>query len=621
MTNAEFEALVHKLEGDARRNPAAYQLKVLAIAWLGNAYLGVMLLLIVALLGGIIVGIVVSKSAVAVKLVFVVGIFLWVVLKALWVKLPPPEGLELDARSAPELFAMIEALRRQLGAPRFHHVLLTDDFNAAVVQAPRLGIFGWPRNYLLIGLPLLKGLTVEQFRAVLAHEFGHLAKGHGRAANWIYRQRLRWSRLMAALEETDSGGRFLFKPFLNWFAPYFNAYSFPLARANEYEADATSARLTSPRAAAAALTNVNVVGSYLAERYWPQVHRQADDQPQPRFAPFSSMSQHVATEVDAALAKPWLDRAMEAETTLADTHPALADRLKAIGEAPNLAPPAPGEAADRLLGGSLAEITERFDQRWHQLILASWQQRHLEVAASRRKLAELNERHSGGAELTLQETYDRAMLTESPGNDAEGALAQLRTLNERAPEDPTVCFALGARLLERDDEAGIALLERSAELDESAITAVCERVRDYYWRHGYKKEAHDWHQRLVERAELQRAAAEERKNVTTRDTFEPHGLAPEGLAALVERLRAVPELRKAYLARKRVAHLTHRPFFVLGFTCTAPFRFYRIKRANEVLRKIKDTVPFPGETWIMNVEGENSRFKRKLKRIEGARII
>jgi hypothetical protein len=91
MTNAEFEALVHKLEGDARRNPAAYQLKVLAIAWLGNAYLGAMLLLIVALLGGIIVGMVVSKSAVAVKLVLVVGIFLWVVLKALWVKLPRPK--------------------------------------------------------------------------------------------------------------------------------------------------------------------------------------------------------------------------------------------------------------------------------------------------------------------------------------------------------------------------------------------------------------------------------------------------------------------------------------------------------------------------------------------------
>ena len=278
MTNAQFEALVHRLEGEARRDPSGYQFKVLLIAWLGNAYLGLMLLLIVGLLAALVAGIVVSKSAVAVKLLILVGAFLWLVLRAIWVSVPPPLGMELAAANAPELFAMIDALRRQLGAPRFHHVLLTDDFNAAVVRSPRLGIFGWPRNYLLIGLPLMKGLTVEQFKAVLAHEFGHLAKGHGRVSNWIYRQRVRWSRLMSTLEESGSKGTLLFKPFLNWFAPYFNAYSFPLARANEYEADATAVRLTSPRAAAAALTNVNVVGSYLSERYWPRIHKQADDQ-------------------------------------------------------------------------------------------------------------------------------------------------------------------------------------------------------------------------------------------------------------------------------------------------------------------------------------------------------
>jgi hypothetical protein len=69
--------------------------------------------------------------------------------------------------------------------PRFHHVLVTDDFNAAVVQAPRLGLFGWYRNYLLIGLPLAKALTVEQFKAVLAHEF---AKRHRKpVSSWSKR--------------------------------------------------------------------------------------------------------------------------------------------------------------------------------------------------------------------------------------------------------------------------------------------------------------------------------------------------------------------------------------------------------------------------------------------------
>ena len=47
------------------------------------------------------------------------------------------------------------------------------------LQLPRLGIFGWYRNYLIIGMPLMKSLTCEQFKAVLAHEFGHLAKVTG----------------------------------------------------------------------------------------------------------------------------------------------------------------------------------------------------------------------------------------------------------------------------------------------------------------------------------------------------------------------------------------------------------------------------------------------------------
>ena len=50
---------------------------------------------------------------------------------------------------------------------------------------------------------------------------------------------------MAVLEVSESKGRFLFMSFLNWFVPYFSAFSFPLARANEYEADAISVRLTS----------------------------------------------------------------------------------------------------------------------------------------------------------------------------------------------------------------------------------------------------------------------------------------------------------------------------------------------------------------------------------------
>jgi Zn-dependent protease with chaperone function len=620
MTNEEFQTLVYRLEGEARRSPSAYALRVWLLAMLGNAYLALVVLLLVALFLASIASVAVLKGL-AVKLIAVVGVFLWVVLRALWVSIPPPEGMELRRSDAPELFAAIDALRRELRAPRFHHVLIDDQFNAAVVQSPRLGIFGWYRNYLLIGLPLMKSLTIEQFKAVLAHEIGHLSRGHGRIANWIYRQRLRWSRLMAALEEKKSKGGFLFRPFLTWYAPYFNAYSFPLARANEYEADAASARLTSPGVAAEALTSVSVVGRYLAEKFWPGLYKQAEDSPRPGFAPYSSMTIGAAGDLDAASAQTWLEQALARQTTLDDTHPSLADRLNAIGESVRLAAPAGGQAADRLLGDALGRVTDEFDRRWHASILPAWEARHREVQEGRARLAALDAQAAAG-DLALADAYERAQLTESLGRGPDAALEQFRALHARAPEDPIACYALGARLLARDDDAGSALVDRAMLLDERLIVPGCEAMRDYCWRAGREQEARDWHARMTARAAQVRAAEEERSAIHISDKLETHGLPAETITDVRAQLQAISGLRKAYLVRKRVKHFPERPCYVLGFTVDGAWRLRTKKRrASEVQQRLTQGVRYPGETLILNVEGENYRFGRKLRWMRGSRIL
>jgi Zn-dependent protease with chaperone function len=620
VTNEEFEILVGRLDQLAKCDPAGYRARVLLVALLGNAYLGVMLLLIALLVVAAAISVVWLKAA-GVKIAILMAVFLWLVLKALWVGLALPEGAEITARDAPELFGMIEELRRALRSPRFHHVLVTDDFNAAVVQAPRLGLFGWYRNYLLIGLPLAKALTVEQFKAVLAHEFGHLSKGHGRMSNWIYRQRLRWSRLMTALEAAESWGVVLFRPFLRWYAPYLNAYSYPLARANEFEADSTSARLASRRAAVEALTAVNVVGSYLQERFWPHIVRRADEMPQPAFAPFSVMSAHVASEIDPASIEAWLAKALARKTTFDDTHPSLTERLGALGEDPALALPASGAAADRLLGAALEHITREFDQRWHDGILPSWQEHHREAQEARGRLAELDAKHASGTELSLQEAYDRAILTGSPGNNPDGCTEQLRALQVRAPDDPVLHYALGVHLLRCDDDSGMTLLKRAMERDPWEIVRCCEALRDYCWRKGREEEAREWHRRMSERLSLEHAAKKEREAVHTSDKFERHGIDPAALAQMQVQLKAILGLRKAYFVKKRVRHMPERACYILGFTLGGWLPWRKKDSSQVVLRRIQESVQFPGETMILSVQGGNSAFGRKFRWMHGSRIV
>ncbi|MBO0757023.1 MAG: M48 family metallopeptidase, partial [Bradyrhizobiaceae bacterium] len=389
MTDAEFEALVERLEQQARRGPAAYRRKVILLACVGYAYVA----LVLAIAGGLFVGALATTpylKGLSLKLAFIFGAFFWVVARAMWIRLEPPQGRRITPSEAPELFKLIVGLQRSLRAPPFHDVLITSDFNAAVVQVPRLGLLGWHYNTLLIGLPLMKALTRQQLAAVLAHEFGHLAGGHGRLGNWVYRVRYGWARLVHALQERHSAGSFAFRPFLKWYAPYFSAVSFPLARANEYEADAASARLTSPTAAAAALTSVNVIGSFLEARYWPDLHRKADEVPQPSFAPYTQMGEVIGAGIDATAVRGWLEAAMAEKTSVANTHPALADRLQALGQPPLLALPSAGEAADALLGRALEPITAEFDRGWRDAIQPSWERRHREVQEARAQLATLD---------------------------------------------------------------------------------------------------------------------------------------------------------------------------------------------------------------------------------------
>ncbi|KAF1018686.1 MAG: Protease HtpX [Acinetobacter bereziniae] len=262
---------IARLEQELRENPKAYHRKVKILAWLGNLYIAFGVVILVILLVLACLSILVLK-AFAIKIIIPVAIFLYVIVKSLWITVEKPQGISIQAKDAPELFKIIDDLSLKLNSPHFHHVLITDDFNAAVVQTPRLGLFGWYENYLIIGLPLMQSLSVEQLSSVLAHEFGHLSKNHAKTANWIYRQRIRWAQLYQLVELNASRIDIIFRPFFKKFVPYFASFSFPVARANEYEADKISVELTSAETVAQTLTTVNVVGCYLKVKSFGQLY-------------------------------------------------------------------------------------------------------------------------------------------------------------------------------------------------------------------------------------------------------------------------------------------------------------------------------------------------------------
>lgn len=94
---------------------------------------------------------------------------------------------EITARDEPELFAFLNALADRVGAPRPHRVFLSPRVNAGVFyDLSFVNLLLPTKKNLEIGLGLVNSLTLSEFTAVLAHEFGHFAQRSMAVGRWVY---------------------------------------------------------------------------------------------------------------------------------------------------------------------------------------------------------------------------------------------------------------------------------------------------------------------------------------------------------------------------------------------------------------------------------------------------
>lgn len=95
--------------------------------------------------------------------------------------------IEVTAAEEPQLFEFLYQLADEAGAPRPHRVFLSGRVNAAVFYDLTLLNLIFPsKKNLEIGLALVNGLNLGEFKAVLAHEFGHFRQGSMAVGRWVY---------------------------------------------------------------------------------------------------------------------------------------------------------------------------------------------------------------------------------------------------------------------------------------------------------------------------------------------------------------------------------------------------------------------------------------------------
>jgi len=611
MEQARFDELVHRLEGYAAQNPAGYRLRVSLLAILGYSYIFMILTVLLVVNSVLIVG--VAINWLVLKISVPVLIVTYLVLRALWVKIPPPQGMPITRQQAPKLFNLLENIRRELNAPKIHSVLLDEEFNAAISQVPRLGIFGWQKNYLVIGLPLMQSLSPKEFSAILGHEYGHLSRAHGKFGAWIYRVRETGLQLMNSLQA--NGGSFLFNSFLNWYIPFFFAYSFVFVRQNEYEADACASKIVGRQHTAQALINVEIKEN-LNNKFWDETYKLAIETPKlPK--PYSSLQSVLKERVEDNLAKYWLKRSLLQPTNTVDTHPSLQDRLKALGETPRLPTKKPEKnAASYFLQEYLDTVLQHFDGQWQKTMAKHWEERFIFCQQAKARLQVLESR----TRLSANDLWERAKLCEEVRTSAQ-ALAAYQEVMQKVPSRAAAAqFEVGRLMLQQSQSEGVALLQELLSKNANWTIEICKVLVSYSYEMGEVAHAETYQAQMNARIFLETAARFEREHISEKDEFLEHAMNNMQICTIVSQLKPwFREIKQVYLVQKQMQYFPERVCYVLAIQHPIQLVFSETYYA-KFLQDIADHIKLPSAFIVISDWGDNMPIFEKVKNVPNALI-
>lgn len=173
--------------------------------------------------------------------------------------------IEVHEADQPRFFKFVRRLCREADSPIPGKIYLTYDVNAAVTYPHSLLYLFWPvRKNLVVGLGLVNCLNLSEFKAVLAHEFGHFAQSSMKLGQFVYVANriicdmvygrdfwddliLKWRRIDIRLSFPAWVLSFLvwiLRQFLGLIFYLINLVNLSLSRQMEYSADLQSVRLS-----------------------------------------------------------------------------------------------------------------------------------------------------------------------------------------------------------------------------------------------------------------------------------------------------------------------------------------------------------------------------------------
>jgi len=278
-------------------------------------------------------------------------------------------GIEATAAQHPRLFEALQLVAKELQTEPIDIVYLTPSSNIGVHEkgAGPFGLFGKRKRVLEIGISTLPLLTIQEFKSILAHEYGHFTHNDTFYSRFIAQVS---NSLAASLAVMNAAGGVLnyVNPFYWFWWLYLRAYSLLSAgfsRSREFLADRRAVFAYGKGAFTSGLTKAEVDGVLFESTAYREVSR---------LLTLGQAYSNIFAAFRAFRDQPEIATARESLTgelrqkrpTWFDTHPTLSERLAAVNELPDLPVSQDSSSAMELLRDAESvesELTELLTSR------------------------------------------------------------------------------------------------------------------------------------------------------------------------------------------------------------------------------------------------------------------
>jgi len=612
---SDFEALSIRAAALETARPRLYRVLVIACIWAGR------LVLAAAVVAALVLGTLALLTPFTWAFAALAAVFAWQVARSIVIDAGRMRGIRIPRHHAIELHRMLEGVAARMGVAPVDDVYLTGELNAGVREIPLLGELGVSRTEAQVGLAMLQALTADELRAVLAHELAHLSGGHARFAARVACERERWLRLDARLREQRHPLTRVVAPLVGWYLPRLDALTQVLVRDHELEADRRSAEIVGARVAADAVMRVAILERLVSARHREPILARAVETPEPVGEPHAWLPAFLASLEEGDIERE-MRAALGSVAQPESSHPALAERLDAMGAASRLPPRVETSAAAMLVDEAFQRRLERvFDEHWRRSVARDWRERHERAARTASLLHALHARASHGA-LPADDLARRAALVfDADGEEAARPL--VGELRERHP-DSAGALLLGGRLRLADgDDGGLDDVRRAMTLDPRLTLGACGLAAAFLEGAGRRDDAASWLRLGKERAHAEEMARGERERVPTQpEAFEACGLSQHAQLLVRERLGSIGGLRLCVLLKRRLEWLPEEPAWLLFAARSArPFESRSVLHDQALIAELSRERCLPRPTWVVVLAPCEAVLAESLARVPGALVV